>query len=158
MMNIQIRKGEPGDIEVLVTFLYHLFVIEKDFTIDADTHRAGLRLLFAEPHTRTIIVAEADDVIVGMVTAQIVVSTAVGGYSILLEDMYVDSGFRRKGVGSKLLEQVLVWGAERGARRVHLVADRANTRALGFYRQAGLMKSRMTALYGKLDTIAPHMA
>ena len=123
---------------MLVKFLQYLFAIEKDFTIDADRHRAGLHLLLAEPHARTIFVAEADGVVVGMVTAQIVVSTSIGGYSILLEDMYVASGFRRKGVGSKLLERVLVWGSERDARRAAMVrkaeesahTETENTRAV----------------------------
>jgi len=153
MKNIRIRKGEPGDIETMVTFLYHLFAIEKDFATDADKHRAGLQLLLAETYARAIFVAEADGNVVGMVTAQIVVSTSSGGYSILLEDMYVASGFRRKGIGIKLLEQVLVWGSGQGARRVQLVADVTNIGALIFYRQAGLLTSRMTALYGTLDAI-----
>lgn len=157
-MNIRIRKGENRDIGILVTFLRYLFAIEKDFTIDADRHRTGLHLLLAEPHASTIFVAEADGVVVGMVTAQIVISTSIGGYSILLEDMYVASGFRRKGVGSKLLEQVLVWGSEHDARRVQLVADTANTGAFRFYRQAGLLESHMTALYGKLDAINSNSA
>jgi GNAT superfamily N-acetyltransferase len=88
-----------------------------------------------------------------MVTVQIVVSTSVGGYSILLEDMYIASGFRRKGIGSKLLAHVLAWGSEQGIRRVQLVADVTNIGALMFYRQAGLLTSRMTALYGTLDAI-----
>jgi GNAT superfamily N-acetyltransferase len=137
----------------MVTFLYHLFAIEKDFATDADKHRAGLQLLLAETYARAIFVAEADGNVVGMVTAQIVVSTSSGGYSILLEDMYVASGFRRKGIGIKLLEQVLVWGSGQGARRVQLVADVTNIGALIFYRQAGLLTSRMTALYGTLDAI-----
>ena len=157
-MNIRIRKGENRDIEMLVTFLRYLFAIEKDFTIDADRHRTGLHLLLAEHHASTIFVAEADGVVVGMVTAQIVISTSIGGYSILLEDMYVASGFRRKGVGSKLLEQVLVWGSKHDARRVQLVADTANTGAFRFYRQAGLLESHMTALYGKLDAINSNSA
>ena len=157
-MDLIIRKGDDGDLEMLATFLKRLFTLEKDFTIDADRHRAGLHLLLAEPHARTIFVAEADGVVVGMVTAQIVVSTSIGGYSILLEDMYVASGFRRKGVGSKLLEQVLVWGSEHDARRVQLVADTANTEAFRFYRQAGLLESHMTALYGKLDAINSNSA
>jgi GNAT superfamily N-acetyltransferase len=153
MKNIRIRKGEPGDIETMVTFLYHLFAIEKDFATDADKHRAGLQLLLAETYARAIFVAEADGNVVGMVTAQIVVSTSSGGYSILLEDMYGASGFRRKGIGIKLLEQVLVWGSGQGARRVQLVADVTNIGALIFYRQAGLLTSRMTALHGTLDAI-----
>jgi GNAT superfamily N-acetyltransferase len=158
MKNIRIRKGEPGDIETMVTFLYHLFAIEKDFATDADKHRAGLQLLLAETYARAIFVAEADGNVVGMVTAQIVVSTSSGGYSILLEDMYVASGFRRKGIGIKLLEQVLVWGSGQGARRVQLVADVTNIGALIFYRQAGLLTSRMTALYGTLDAINKKLA
>ena len=153
VMNIRIRKGEPGDIETMVTFLHHLFALEKDFAIDADKNRAGLKLLLADTRIRTIYIAEEAGKVVGMVTAQIVVSTSSGGYSILLEDMYVASGFRRKGIGTKLLEQVIVWGSGQGARRVQLVADVTNIGALMFYRQAGLQTSRMTALYGTLDVI-----
>ncbi|HAR49730.1 MAG TPA: GNAT family N-acetyltransferase, partial [Smithella sp.] len=115
--------------------------------------RAGLQLLLADQRVRTIFVAEAAGMVLGMVTAQIVVSTSSGGYSILLEDMYVDAGFRRKGIGTKLLAQVLVWGSAQGAGRVQLVADVTNIGALMFYRQAGLLTSRMTALYGTLDAI-----
>jgi GNAT superfamily N-acetyltransferase len=157
MKNIRIRKGEPGDIETMVTFLHHLFALEKDFAVDADKNRAGLLLLLADPYVRTIFVAEAAGKVVGMVTAQIVVSTSSGGYSILLEDMYVDSGFRQKGIGTKLLERLLVWGSGQGAHRVQLVADAANTGALKFYKQAGLQKSNMTALYGKLEVTLPDL-
>jgi len=153
MKNIRIRKGEPGDIQTMVTFLHHLFELEKDFAIDADKNRVGLQLLFVDQHAGTIYIAEAAGKVVGMVTAQIVVSTSSGGYSILLEDMYIASGFRRKGIGTKLLEQVIVWGSGQGARRVQLVADVTNIEALMFYRQVGLLTSRMTALYGTLDVI-----
>ncbi len=146
MKNIRIRKGEPGDIQTMVTFLHHLFELEKDFAIDADKNRVGLQLLLVDQHAGTIYIAEAAGKVVGMVTAQIVVSTSSGGYSILLEDMYVASGFRRKGIGTKLLEQVVIWGSGQSARRVQLVADVTNIGALMFYRQAGLLTSRMTAL------------
>jgi len=156
-MNIRIRKAEPDDIETLITFLHQLFAIEKDFIIDDDKHRIGLQLLLSTSQERIIFVAQADGVVVGMVTAQMVVSTAIGGTSVLLEDMFVASGFRRQGVGSRLLEQVVIWGQERGAHRVQLVADSTNTAALRFYRQAGLQKSGMVAFYGKPDVINPEL-
>ncbi len=90
-----------------------------------------------------------------MVTARIVVSTSIGGYSILLVGMDVSAGFRRQGIGSKLLEQVLAWGSERVARRFQLVSASAYARAFLFYRHAGLLKSRVTAFYGKLDVMNP---
>lgn len=155
MMRIFIRQGEDRDVEILVKFLQDLFTVEKDFATDAESHRAGLLLLLANPGEAAVFVAEADGVVVDMATAQIVVSTSIGGYSIVLEDMYVSAGFRRKGVGSKLLENVLAWGSERGARRVQLVVATANARAFRFYRQAGLLKSHMTAFSGKLDVMTP---
>jgi len=155
MMRILIRQGEARDVEILVTFLQELFTLEKDFAADTENQRAGLLLLLSNPGEAAVFVAEADGAIVGMVTAQIVVSTSIGGYSILLEDMYVSSGFRRQGVGSKLLEQVLAWGSERGASRVQLVVATSNARAFRFYRQAGLLKSHVTAFYGKLDVMNP---
>jgi ribosomal protein S18 acetylase RimI-like enzyme len=156
--DIHIREGKTGDMEMLVAFLRQLFTIEKDFTIDADKHRAGLSLLLTTPATSAIFVAEVNGAAAGMVTAQIVVSTSVGGCSVLLEDMYVAAKFRRQSIGSKLLSRVVVWGYERGARRVQLVADMENTAALKFYRQAGLWKSKMIALYGTLDVISPNLA
>lgn len=154
-MNIRIRRGEARDIEILISFLHNLFALEKDFAIDDDKQRAGLQLLLEQRRAAVIFVAEADYAVAGMVTAQLVVSTATGGYSVLLEDMYVENGFRRLGIGSKLLGQVIAWGYEQGARRLQLVAARTNTPALRFYRQAGLRKSNMTALYGELDVIDP---
>ncbi|HOI73964.1 MAG TPA: GNAT family N-acetyltransferase [Syntrophales bacterium] len=155
MMRILIRQGETRDVEILVKYLQDLFTLEKDFATDAESQRAGLLLLLSNPGEAAVFVAEADGVVVGMATAQIVVSTSVGGYSILLEDMYVSAGFRRQRIGSKLLEQILAWGSERGARRVQLVVASANARAFRFYRHAGLLKSNMTAFYGKLDVMNP---
>lgn len=156
-MRIRIRKGAQEDIDVLATFLQQLFTIEKDFSSNTDRYKAGLHLLFSDPHGGTVFVAETDGIVVGMVTAQRVVSTSIGGYSILLEDMYVASGFRRKGVGSKLLTQAITWGSEHDAQRIQLVVAAGNTGAFRFYRQAGLLKSHMTALYGRLDTMNPNL-
>jgi hypothetical protein len=115
-MNIHIRKAEPGDIEMLVKFLHLLFTIEKDFTLDADKHRAGLHLLLENHRRGTIFVAETDVMLVGMATAQIVVSTASGGYSILLEDMYVEIPLKQAG-DSEGSGQVIPVEASRWFRR-----------------------------------------
>jgi GNAT superfamily N-acetyltransferase len=149
--NLRIRNGESRDIETMVTFLHHLFAIEKDFMIDADKNRVGLQLLLADPHVKTIFVAVVDNAIVGMVTAQLVVSTAAGGYSVLLEDMYVTDNMRRLGIGTALMQKVQKWGDKKGALRIQLVADERNRTALMFYRRSGFQGSGMTGLYMPLS-------
>lgn len=150
-MNIRIRKGDIKDIDTLTAFLVRLFSIEKDFKTDPDLHRAGLRYLIEDYQSRAVFVAEAEGTVIGMVTGQLVVSTAAGGYSVLMEDMFVVSAMRQKGVGSMLFRKILAWGTAHGALRIQLVADINNRRALQFYRKAGLMRSRMTALYGRME-------
>jgi GNAT superfamily N-acetyltransferase len=150
-MNIRIRKGEMKDIATLTAFLVRLFSIEKDFKTDPDRHRAGLRYLIEDCQRRAVFVAETEGTVIGMVTGQLVVSTAAGGYSVLMEDMFVVSAMRQKGVGSMLFRKILAWGSEHNALRVQLVADITNRGGLQFYRKAGLMRSRMMALYRRIE-------
>jgi GNAT superfamily N-acetyltransferase len=146
-MKAAIRKGGKRDIEELSQLLAKLFAIETDFPIDAAGQAAGLRLLLADCNRNAIFVAENDKGIVGMVTAQLVVSTAAGGYGIIIEDMVILEKYRRQRLGTRLLKQVIAWGREKGAKRYQLVADRRNVPALEFYKNFGFQQSFMTGFY-----------
>ncbi|NTW17694.1 MAG: GNAT family N-acetyltransferase, partial [Syntrophaceae bacterium] len=98
-MDLIIRKAGKDDIDALSALLGKLFSMETDFVVDREKQKAGLELFLADSDDRIIFVALFDEVIVGMVTCQLVVSTAVGGYSILLEDMYIVDTFRQEGIG-----------------------------------------------------------
>jgi GNAT superfamily N-acetyltransferase len=150
-MNTVIRKGQCDEIEVLSRLLTTLFAIETDFSVDAAGQAAGLRLLLADSSQNVIFVAENDNGIVGMVTAQLVVSTAAGGYSVLIEDMVILEEYRRQGLGTRLLQQAIAWGKERGAKRWQLVADLKNAPALAFYKNSGFQQSRMIGFYKGSD-------
>lgn len=146
-LSLCIRKAQRRDIEWLMRLLFELFSIESDFIFDEQKQRSGLELLLADKWDRVVYVADHDGEIVGMVTAQILVSTAAGGYSILLEDMYVKDDFRWRGIGVALVRQIKRWGFERGVTRIQLVADETNTAALTFYKKIGFRRSRMKGLY-----------
>jgi len=146
-MKVVIRKGKSSDIEALSRLLARLFAVETDFHIDAASQIAGLRLLLAGSRRNVLFVAENDHGIMGMVTAQLVISTAAGGYSVLLEDMLVLEEYRRQGLGTRLLRQVAAWGEKRGAERYQLVADRRNVPALEFYKNSGFQQSCMSGFY-----------
>jgi len=76
-----------------------------------------------------------------------VVSTAAGGYSVLIEDMVILEEYRRQGLGTGLLRQVFAWGEQKGAERCQLVADRRNAPALEFYKNSGFQQSSMMGFY-----------
>jgi GNAT superfamily N-acetyltransferase len=136
-MDLTIRSAHPADLDVLVALLTALFSIEADFRPDPERQRRGLALMLEEPARRAVLVAESAGAVVGMVTAQLVVSTAEGGLSALVEDMVVEAAQRGRGIGRHLLAAIEAWARERGAMRLQLLADRENAPALAFYERMG---------------------
>ena len=140
-----IRKARTDDIKQLVGLLGQLFAIEKDFTADALKQRRGV-LLLLESERGELFVAEHDTRVVGMVAGQLLVSTAEGAFSLLVEDLVVAPAFRGRGYGTQLLGSISKWGYERGADRMQLLADQHNGSALEFYRRQGWRRTRMICL------------
>jgi GNAT superfamily N-acetyltransferase len=142
----RIRAAAATDLPALVRLLGRLFAIEADFRPDAERQRRGLSLLLAEPERCAVLLAERRGAVAGMVTAQLVVSTAEGAPSALVEDMIVDEAERGRGVGRALLEAIEAWAAGRGATRLQLLADRENAPALRFYERMGWRGTRLVCL------------
>lgn len=145
-MPILLRPARPEDLDALVRLLAQLFALEQDFTPDEARQRRGLAMLLERPGSAAVLVAEKDGRVAGMVTAQLVVSTAEGALSALVEDMVVDEAERGGGLGRLLLHGIEAWAARLGATRLQLLADRDNAPALAFYARLGWSPTRLVAL------------
>jgi ribosomal protein S18 acetylase RimI-like enzyme len=131
-----VRRAREADLDLLVRLLRALFAIEADFAFDEAKQRHGLRLLLGDERA-CLLVAEAESGVVGMCSGQLVISTAEGGPSVLVEDVVVDESFRGRGIGRLLMEELTRWARAGNASRLQLLADRHNTPALEFYRRLG---------------------
>jgi GNAT superfamily N-acetyltransferase len=142
----RIRPACAADLPTLVRLLGELFTLEADFSPDPERQRFGLALMLSDRRSRAVLVAERGGEVIGMVTAQLVVSTAEGGLSALVEDMVVGAAARGRGVGRALLDAIEAWATERGATRLQLLADRENAPALAFYGRAAWSPTRLVCL------------
>jgi ribosomal protein S18 acetylase RimI-like enzyme len=142
-----VRPATEDDVAAMLGLLAQLFGIEQDFCIDHQCQAAGLELLLGDTERCCVLVAESDSSVVGMLTGQLVVSTAAGGFSLLVEDLVVDERRRRRGIGRRLIEALDAWGLQKGALRMQLVADETNAAALHFYEKQSWRRGRMVALY-----------
>lgn len=131
-----IRPAGEQDLEQLVVLLRMLFAIEEDFEIDSARQDRGLRLMLNSDFAK-VLVADVGGRVVGMVTGQVVVSTAEGGPSVLVEDMVVVPEWRGRGTGRALLDGLRDWAGQQGATRMQLLADANNQSALGYYHHLG---------------------
>ncbi len=140
-----LRKASKEDLDQLTGLLRLLFTIEDDFSFDALKQQRGLQLML-ENRLGCVLVAEDAGKVVGMCTGQLVVSTAEGGPSVLVEDMVIDPGFQGQGLGRALLDAMLQWAGTQGATRLQLLADKNNQAALDFYEHLGWRSTSLVCL------------
>lgn len=146
MENVVYDEANEADIPALVRLLTLLFDIEKDFSADFSKQKYGLELLLKNPQTASIQVARnAANKAIGMVSAQLVISTAQGAKSVWVEDMVIDSAYRDQGIGKQLLQNALEWAINQGATRAQLLVDIENTEALGYYQHLNWQSTQLQA-------------
>ncbi len=143
---ITVNDAKLEDIPALVDLLAALFAIEVDFKPDTPKQILGLRMLILNPETGIIKVArDANGLAIGMVSAQLVISTAQGAHSAWLEDMIVHQKYRGQGLGKALLNEALAWVKQKGATRAQLLVDIENAPAVGYYKHLGWQKTLLEA-------------
>ncbi len=140
-----IRPACATDLENLLALLNLLFTLEEDFDFDADRQRQGLKMML-ENDRGILLVAHQKDQIVGMCSGQLMISTAEGGHSLLVEDVVVSEPLQGRGIGTMLLQALQDWGREKNVARLQLLADRANKKGLDFYHERGWHKTRLICL------------
>ncbi len=145
-MSIRVRQARPGNLEALVELVGLLLSQEEEFGADAARQRRALGALLAAPDRCRVVVAEAEGQVVGMVSIQLVVSTALGGTVGILEDMVVDPGHRGEGIGSLLLAAAIAQAEALGCLRLTLLTDAGNAGAQRLYERHGFRRSTMAVM------------
>jgi GNAT superfamily N-acetyltransferase len=146
MADIVYGDANEADIPALVGLLAILFGIEKDFSADFTKQKTGLEFLLKNPQTATIQVARnSAGKAIGMVSAQLVISTAQGAKSAWVEDMVINADYRGQGIGKQLLQNALDWAKNQGATRAQLLVDVENSKAVGYYQHLDWQATQLQA-------------
>lgn len=141
--NVVIEPATEADLDELSDLLGELFSEEKDFRPNKQKQLYGLRLIFEEPSRGRVFVLRSDNAIVGMINLLFTVSTAEGGFVILLEDLVVHDEFRGHGYGSQLLQHAIDFAKQKNFLRITLLTDRPELRSQAFFKHHGFHESSM---------------
>jgi GNAT superfamily N-acetyltransferase len=144
-----LTRIEPATIEdlpLLVELLMGLFEKESDFRPDYNNQMRGLRLILEQPSRGRIFVMRSADRIIGMINLLFTISTAEGGFVILLEDLIIHESFRGQGMGRELLNYVIEYARQKDFLRITLLTDRVGDNTLGFFEKHGFVRSAMVPM------------
>jgi GNAT superfamily N-acetyltransferase len=146
MSEVVIEPAISEDLDELSILLGELFSEESDFCPNKEKQLHGLRLIFEEPSRGRVFVLRRDRTIVGMINLLFTISTAEGGFVILLEDLVIHKNFQDQGYGSQLLEYAINFAREKNFLRITLLTDRPEIRSQNFFRRHGFHDSAMVPM------------
>jgi GNAT superfamily N-acetyltransferase len=141
--HVVIEPATEADLDELSEMLGELFAQEGDFRPDREKQLRGLRLIFEQPSRGRVFVLRQNGAIVGMINLLFTISTAEGGFVIVLEDLVVHKKYQGKGYGRRLLEHAIDFAKEKNFLRVTLLTDRPENVAQEFFRHHGFVESSM---------------
>jgi len=145
----QRARIEPAmleDLPHLVDLTMALFEIEQDFAPDRAKQERGLRAILEQPSRGRIFVVRTDYEIIGMVNVLFTISTAMGGFVILLEDVFIHPDFRRQGYGTKLILYVIDFAKRKDFKRITLLTDKVSDESQVFFQNLGFQLSHMVPM------------
>lgn len=125
---MRIRRAEARDRETvaaLLTRFHSLEEVPRDWFNRPDrgpgwnAAAAAFDLLLARPEYGFVLLAEDDDgTPAGVLTLLLKVSTGAGSVVPVIDDIYVDPAYRRRGVARAMVQWVIDFSLERGYPRI----------------------------------------
>lgn len=159
MNETTIELATIEDLPVLTDLLVDLFTQEADFEPDRAKQMRGLRLILEQPSRGRVFVVRNNGRILGMINLLFTISTAEGGFVILLEDLIIHRDFRRQNFGGRLLQYAIDFAKQKDFKRITLLTDRMEEGAHLFYKKYGFVESHMIPMRAVLtaDGAAPNL-
>jgi len=145
MPNILVRQATVDDLDALAL----LFDAYRQFYQQvADLPAARQFLLARFNHAESVLfLAHEGDTPVGFTQLYPAFSSVSMARTFILNDLFVDAGHRRSGVGKRLLEAATRYARLMGAVRVSLNTDISNTTAQATYEALGWKRDQVYYAY-----------
>lgn len=138
-----IEQATLEDLPALTSLLNDLFTTEGDFVPNRAKQMRGLRLILEQPNRGRIFVLRQNGILLGMINLLFTISTAEGGFVILLEDVVIHRDYRGLGIGDKLLRHAIDYAKKKDFLRITLLTDRLNEQGQRFFKRHGFFESKM---------------
>ncbi len=142
MTNLRIRTATLADMDRIAAFQQAMALETEGKELDATTLRQGVAGVFEAPEKGFYLVAVADAAVVGSLLITYEWSDWRNATFWWIQSVYVDAGWRRRGVYRAMYDHVLSLAGSRGdVCGIRLYVERTNAVARQTYDRLGMHKS-----------------
>lgn len=132
-----VRRATRSDLGTLVELMRD-FYVEASYPLDSSWAARAFSQLLEHPELGCVWLAEHDRVPAGHAVLTVRYTMEHGALSGHIDDLFVRPHFRRQGIASALLSELLVECGQRGCRSLHVEVGDKNVAAIALYRRIGL--------------------
>lgn len=154
-MQITIREARMDELPILKAFEQGIILAERPFdsTLKEDPISYYDLSEFITSETATVVVAEADGILVGSGFADIRKAKDYYKHKTYahLGFMYVSPEYRGKGINSKIMNALIAWSQEQGVNEIRLTVYPDNTSAIQAYEKVGFKAQLIEMRYTLSD-------
>jgi len=136
-MAIETRRATPDDISVLVDLMQE-FYAESPYPLDRDWAAESFRALLLDDARGAVWIVFYDSEPAGYVVLTIKFSMEYGGLDGFIDDLFIRSSYRRKGLGRVVLDALFTECGRRAVLAVHVEVGQDNAAANALYSSYGL--------------------
>ncbi len=147
----RVEPATLDDLPALTELVMDLLSRSDDFQVDQAAQERGLRLILEQPNRGRIFVVRNKDKIFGMVNLLFTISTARGGFVILMEDVVIHPDHRGQGYGAMLVDYVIDFAKQKNFKRITLLTDRMSAESQEFFKKHGFVHSHMVPMRRMID-------
>ena len=145
------RLATASDVETIHRLLQHLAdstgLRHKFISRPEDFLKFG----FCDDPKFEVLLAEQDEVVVGLCLFFYNFSSWRGELGVYIQDLVVDSDVRASGIGRLLVRETARYAVGQGATHLRLSVDRDNHEAMRFYEKIGLQESADENIFAAYD-------
>jgi ribosomal protein S18 acetylase RimI-like enzyme len=136
--SIKVRPIDERDLRSLVILAEEFIPGEADNGKRIDVLKQAL----GDPNYE-LLVAELEGEVVGFIDQWVIHDFTHGAKLSYIHNLYVSSEHRRRGVASKLLQQVIKNARNTGVSEIHITTRFDNKPAINLYRKHGLVREHL---------------
>lgn len=143
----RVEMATLDDLPELTELVMDLFAMSSgEFKPDQEVQERGLRLILEQPSRGRIAVVRNNDRIFGMVNMLFTISTARGGFVVLMEDVVIHPHHRGQGFGTMLVDHAIEFAKQKKFLRITLLTDKISAESQEFFRKQGFEYSNMVPM------------